>query len=92
MKSTMIRYIPAGGLDRPDIDALWDQGVNLDDWDYMLIVPADTLQEAQDMDGEECWLPRDWYLGELLIGVFRNRWYKARFHGKVVGVGVAYHA
>lgn len=92
MKSTMIRYIPAGGLERQDIEALWDQGVVMEDWDYMLIVPADILQEAEDVDGETCWLPQDWYLGKLLIGVFRNRWYKACFHGKVVGVGVAYHA
>ena len=92
MKSTMIRYICAGGLARPDIDALWNQGVNLDDWDYMLVVPADILEESELDSGEKDLQPQDWHIQQLLIGLCENKWYKVRFHGKTVGVGIAYHA
>lgn len=66
----------------------WDHGVCMDDWDYMLIVPADELE--QNSDGE--WTPKDYQLERMLQGCCDNTWYKVEFEDGTYGVGVAYHA
>ena len=88
MKSTMIRYIPVGGLERRDIEALRTQGVTMDNWDYLLVVSGDDVAETPFGDIQ----PHDWHISRLLHGIAHNKWYRAHFHGKVVGIGVSYHA
>ncbi len=77
--------------------AMWDQGVCMDDWDYLLFFE----------DGFETWmdesyksrrftceiLPKDYELGRLLTGCCYNKWYPVTdFAGRKGIVGVAYHA
>ncbi len=74
--------------------ALWDQGVNLDDWDYMLVVPASALAtneggDTRPLDYGEVGYTHD--LECLLTGCYDNRWYVVAFRGSMVGIGVAYH-
>jgi len=72
-----------------EIKELRNQGVNCDDWDYMLIGPPDILRTA--------------YLGPSLVlkshtieqmmnGCFDNKWHLVEFRGKRVALGVAYHS
>ncbi len=92
MKSTMIHYIPAGGLEQQEIDELWDQGVILaNDWAYILILPKSQMRPVM-LDNDEIeWEPRDSIIQRMLIGPALNRWHRCRFHGKAVGIGVAYY-
>jgi len=46
-------------FDRKTTDAMWEQGVNMDDWDYAIIAPAEVLSEEVyiDKDTEWEWFP-----------------------------------
>jgi hypothetical protein len=34
-------------LTKEEVDALWDLGVNMDDWDYMILADPDILEEEE---------------------------------------------
>lgn len=92
-----IDFLTREDLPKKDIEALWDEGVNMDDWDYVLIVPAEALEiDAALGNNEEpdkkYYAPKTYDLERLLTGVCDNRWYVVNFRGERVGVGVAYHA
>ena len=73
-----------------DRDNLRNQGVSLNDWDYMVIVEDDLGILFHIYEGE--WQPSINGLGSILNGVCENRWYKIKIGRKIVMVGVAYHA
>jgi len=97
-----IELLTSDDLTIAENEALWDSGVNLDDWDYLLIVPESALStredgECRETSFSECRPP---YYGEagythdlarLLTGCCDNLWYTVAFRGKMVGMGVAYH-
>ena len=75
-------------------DSLWDQGISLDDVDYILIthntvffynVENETIEEAQRV------IPDDYDIERLINRADDNRWYRAGIDGKDVVVGIAYH-
>lgn len=81
---------------REEIRDFWDQGVDMDDWDYMILAPVDILEEvdATDWDGKPIkrLVPKGYTFERLLTGCCHNKWYKATFRGIEYAVGVAYHA
>ena len=78
-------------------DSLWEQGISLDDVDYLLITDntklfhnienetLEALYEAQRV------IPDDYDIERLISRADDNRWYRAKIDGKDVVVGVAYH-
>lgn len=83
-------------LSREEADALWDQGVNMDDWDYILVLPLETIREvdATDWEGKPIreWEATDYTVERLLTGCCSNTFYKANFRGETVALGIAYHS
>lgn len=83
-------------LTKEDQDSFWSQGVDLDDWDYMILIedPEEKIlrknNDGMYADGKFC--PKDYDLERLLVGCCSNRWYKAKFREKKYAIGVAYHA
>ena len=74
-----------------DCDAFWAQGINMDDWDYLIMAPVDTL--AVNNDAQDGPYGQDnYFLERLLRGVCDNRWYKATYRGTEYALGIAYHA
>jgi len=66
------------------IDALWDAGICMDDWDYLVVGPPDILDSQEE--------PLNYWHEQILRGCSSNRWYLVRLNGTQVAVGVAYHA
>ena len=96
-KAIPIILIDANGLTRAEIEALWDQDVCMDDWDYMLVIDVGVTEFSECPDDADE-VPRTKYepvsytLGRLMVGCCDNRWYKAQFRGADRMIGVAYHA
>ena len=92
-------------LTRQEIDDLWGQDVNLDDWDFMLIVPPDQVQEydtTEDVYSPDTgrWRsvpckalgPIEYALQRFEVGCCSNKWYRVTFRGQRVAMLVTYHA
>lgn len=83
--------------------ALEDAGVDLDDWDCILICPPDSIELCDEyeymdyLDGSkklaQRWKPRSFYLEVLLErnSTYDCKWRKTIFQGEEVAIGVAYH-
>lgn len=93
----MIKFEFHDILDEETIEALWDQDVNMDDWDYLLFVPKKFKNQFQDIE-EDVGVrgkkePISYQIAGLLNGRCANAWYPVKnFKGKKGIVGVAYHA
>lgn len=87
-------YIITGyeGLTARDLEDLRAQDVCLDDWDYMLVLPADVLHVETDEWGKPYWTTSDYDLQRLMTGCCDNTWYKIKYRGQTKALGVAYHA
>ena len=77
-------------------DALWDQDVCMDDWDYMLFHEVegdlDKLEWIEHQDLMSCFTRPDSNIERLLTGCCYNLWYKVKnFKGRKGVLGVAYH-
>jgi hypothetical protein len=72
--------------DEKECEYLWGAGVNLDDWDYMLIMEYDPEKFAADNKPKSCTMER------LLTGCCENKWYRLNFRGSERIIGIAYHA
>lgn len=75
-------------LDDSERAALRDQGVDMDDWDYMLVCPPEVASETT----HDSTVPDSYTLSRLLTGCCSNRWYRVKFRGRDVSLGIAYHA
>lgn len=80
-----------------EVKSLWNQGVCMDDWDYILVCPVDALEAYEHVDEFEGgtltkYRPKGSNLDRLLTGACDNYWYKINFRGQEVALGVAYHA
>ncbi len=86
-----------------DIADLWNQGVNMDDWGFILIVPKDQVEEYDATDRD--FVGGQWQdipvkrvrpvnptLERFEVGCCNNVWYLAKFRGKDVALLVTYHA
>jgi len=90
----VIYFVKDENLTREDVEALWQQGVNMDDWDYMLFCPPEVVFkfETPNEYSEGEYGVKEWPLDKLLNGVCSNQWYRASFRGKEWAIGVAYHS
>lgn len=82
-------------LTRDEIEDLWNQNVDLDDWDYMLVTDDLTqfkLNEDKEEYDESEYIPIEWCVSKLLTGCCRNVWYRVKFREKMQMMGVAYHS
>lgn len=88
----MIKFEMYERLPEDCYESLWNQGVSMDDWDYLLFVPKEYEKHFSiDSEGE---LSPKWYsLEKLLQGSCTNKWYEVKdFVGREGFIGVAYHA
>lgn len=67
-------------------DYLQDNGIILDDWDYILMMDYD--RKIFQADNR----PRDVQLERLLTGCCANNWYRIEFRGGQKIIGIAYHS
>lgn len=80
-------------IDRDVIASLWQQNVDMDDWDYMVFFAA--KYKAQFPPGWDGVViePSNYNVTRLLNGSCRNKWWAVKdFRGKSGFLGVAYHA
>ena len=90
----VIHFVKDEDLTREDVEALWQQVVNMDDWDYMLFCPPEVVSKLEtpgEYDQSEFGC-KDWLLEKTLNGVCTNQWYRASFREKEWSIGVAYHS
>ncbi len=90
-------------LTKAEVKEFWDKGVCMDDWDVILILPPEILEEFEtddvvyDEDGYSCrrkvkkYRPKDYVFDSFLRGSYKDVWYKIELDGKEVAVGVSYH-
>ena len=73
--------------------SLSDQGVDVDDWDYLLFFPANGTRAILPYGFKEGPIePKENALGRLLNGSYKNVWYFVdNFMGRSGVIGVAYH-
>ena len=80
-----------------DRKSLRDQGVSMDDWDYIFLVPLDAIQRATPLfgdDDEEEWQPIDYQMDMHMLSArsaYETAWHKVDFRGKEQGIGLRYH-
>lgn len=95
----MIKFEFHEDLDRETIDSLWEQDIDMDDWDYVLFVPK--KYESEFEKDEDSWRgqgrlgtvrPKSCQVDRLMNGSCANVWYTCKFMGKQGILGVAYHA
>lgn len=88
----MIKFEMHEKLSNHVIEALWEQEVNMDDWDYVLFVENEYKNQfIEERDGTLT--PKNYDVEHLLHGCCDNKWYSVTdFFGKPGIIGVAYHA
>ena len=88
-----LEFFEPDDLSSDIVEKLWNQSVDLDDWDYLLITTdLDSFEEVEDEDGRITWSPTSSTIERLLTGCCSNIWYKISWRGKKAMVGVAYHS
>lgn len=71
-------------------DELWKAGINLDDWDYGVVLEGHLKSMAAYLMENR---KEEYPLHRLLNGVCDNEWYEVKSKdGKLYTVGMAYHA
>lgn len=75
--ATVITFIKHRDLSSEERDDLWNKGVNLDDWDFMIVAPPDTTDDLDILFG---------------YGYFDYEWYEVEFRGEMRRLGLRYHA
>lgn len=77
-------------LSEQEIEQFWLQGVNLDDWDYMVLVePGSVWSHPEKLPEQIRGIEGDM----LLHGCSHNKWYEnVIWRGAFYDVGVAYHS
>lgn len=74
-------------LSEEEIQSLWDQDVNMDDWDCIIILPVGCLYREEDGD----LTPHDYQIYRLLDHHGESTWYEVRFRGEKCTLGIRYH-
>lgn len=88
-----ILFINSDELTREERNAFWDQNINMDDWDYMVLLPSDFPAQPKP---NEYNMPlvtiEDYSVERLLRDNYKNRWYRGVFRGKEYVIGITYHS
>ena len=85
-------------LPNEDCESFCAQNINMDDWDYMVLLedPDSLLAPADEYDrDDECAEPyqcHDWNVDRLLGPLGKSDWYRGLFKGKTYPIGIRYHA
>ncbi len=87
-------------LTEKDLKDFWAQDVCMDDWDYVVLAPVETISfrlEPRDKWDEPGppwieWEQNEYTFERIMVGCCNNKWYKAKFRGEEYAVGVAYHS
>lgn len=80
-----------------EAEVLENQGVSLDDWDYMILCSPSLIEVYEECDEYEGGVITKYrpvagtVLDRLLTGSYDNYWYKATTRGKCYAIGIAYH-
>ncbi len=84
----IIEYIIRTDMPIDNIDYFRQMGIDMDDWDFVLICPVDILYDSH----EPLWGPNDAFLDSML-GEWRRKieWYKIEWGGAQRAMGIAYH-
>lgn len=82
-------YFNNGDITEEAKKSLWDQGVNLDDTDILLLT-FDVDQFTFTHEGEI--YPIDSAVDRMLTGCCHNQWFSIQWNGEPAVVGVSYHA
>jgi len=95
---------PIHPLTKEVCDSLRQQGVCLDDWNYMLFLPMEMTEPENNTRSIEVeygrWedvvvsevRPKDWAIGKMVEGGYEAKWYgNISFYGKEWALGVQYH-
>lgn len=100
----ILEIINPQDLPREDIEYLRKQKVEMDDFDYIVVVPDSYSRSFYKLSKEEngcsrgthaptCFGDRSYYALEFILqGCCHNAWYKCKFRENKVFVGVAYHS
>lgn len=79
-----------------DLKSFRDQGISVDDWDYVVLAPIESLieNESTNYDGTPTTVlgQREYVFERIMVGGCSNYWYRATYRGKLYAIGVAYHA
>jgi hypothetical protein len=80
-------------LTREEIEALWDQNVNMDDWDFLVLDNPESLTQVPGWHNNR-YKHNNYQLDIILYrsSPYKYTWYKAEFRGQLYAIGVAYHA
>ena len=78
-------------LDDDTVGDLWDLGVNMEDWDYMLFFESVHTVKLPIEFNKITLEPRNENIARLLSGSCSNVWYPINFKGRRGILGVAYH-
>ena len=88
-----IKFFTPNDLDDCDADCLWEQNINMDDWDYMFLFPAGSVKMNTIVyDNEVVFEPEDYTVSNLLRGCCDNRWYQGMYQEEPYIIGIAYHS
>ena len=96
-----IEFFDREMLSQKDIESLWAEGVDMDDWDYIILAPPSTLSVVVEEEYDYCaghaktvarMVQNNYQLSRLLVGCCDNTWYTAKFRGRKYAIGVAYHS
>ncbi len=84
----IIEYILHKDMPIDDIDYFRQLGIDMDDWDFVLICPIEILHE----DHKPHYGADDPYL-DFMLGVWRTKteWHKIEWMGAQKAMGIAYH-
>jgi len=87
-------------LTEEDIEKFWAQDICMDDWDYIVLAPVETLEYCdysgyEDMCvNEQCSIlvQTDYTFARIMTGCCSNEWYIGKFGRHEYAIGVAYHS
>jgi len=65
----------------------WDNGISLDDWNYMMLFPPEILKE----DGGIFYCDNHHFERMIESTYGEVEWYKIEFRGKEYALGISYH-
>lgn len=89
-----LQFIGTTAITKDIREWLWDNEINADDMDYIIIAPIEHFDPEYSSSTEwgGCLTPKITDMERLLQGVYKNYWYIANDGEKDVAVGVAYHS
>lgn len=76
-----------GEFPRDVTDSLWDQGIDMDDWDYAILAAPDVLERSEDGDYR---YPSSFVFGGLTAH-YKFVWKVATIRDEQFALGIAYH-